>query len=83
MLIPGAFKEEAVRLVHDEFCSRSVEAESKLAKMELEAEERALRNVSTANTNNALMFVAELGVSTADALESKEASYQTETEAIR
>ncbi|MBX9569214.1 MAG: aspartate kinase [Candidatus Obscuribacterales bacterium] len=83
VLIPGAFKEEAVRLVHDEFCSRSVEAESKLAKMELEAEERALRNVSTANTNNALMFVAELGVSTADALESKEASYQTETEAIR
>lgn len=81
ILIPASFKDDAVKLVHDEFCSRSAEAQSKLAKLEMEAEERTLRRSGASTSSTAgLMFVAELGV-TADnsASESNELHYLVES----
>lgn len=86
ILIPGAFKEQAVKLVHEVFCSTTAEAYSKLSKLELEAEKLALGRAeeTTDSTSAGLMFVAELGAMTDPIVsESNELNYHVETEARR
>ena len=85
ILIPAASKDEAVKLVHEAFCSSSADAQSRLAKLELEAEEKVRQRAAAATNKAELMFVAELGVASIGAIvsESTETNYLTEAEAIR